>query len=253
MKYLFLLLITVQCYSCVQKKSEKSDLVTDKKNSVVARSDTFDVDDLQYKPSLQADILLDTVNLPESHRVWGTIVLPKISRLDHPVVYRYIDSLAKSKRKNYRETIQQEIVEPSDTSPIGFSSDVWINPMVIYKTAKLISLAFEDGIGHSGTPSFYEFKTFNFDIEKKKQIQFSDYFKMETGADTLFWGNIISRCFSQDIGDLKTFLEWHGPISFAFDKDNVYFFFDRGELFAGGQIGAIKKKYIMEYIRQDYK
>jgi hypothetical protein len=102
-------------------------------------------------------------------------------------------------------------------------------------------------------PSNFEFKAISYDIEKKKSISFSDYFRLDTPADSVFWAHIISRSVDDSLGSLNRYLEWHGPVNFAFNKDVIYFFFDKHELFAGGQIGTVKKKYVMDYIREEYR
>ena len=69
-------------------------------------SDTFNVRDLMREPSLQFDILLDTIEIPQSKKHKGmTIVYPKLSKDDFPDVHRSIDELIKISKKEFYEIV----------------------------------------------------------------------------------------------------------------------------------------------------
>jgi hypothetical protein len=254
MKYLLIILISFLVYSCTNNNKTKQGETLIRKDSLQAKPDSFNYSELDLQPSIQHGIVLDTVTLDATKKYLGiTIVLPKVSKKDFPEVYTLLKNLLRAKKREFIESLEDDVAYDSALHlQQGYS--MWMEPKSLYKNDKVISFAIENGEGYSGMPSSFEFNLINFDVQKKKEIKLEDYFLLKTSSDTIGFAEIV--CKSLNWGkpeEVKRYLEFLGPVKFAFDEENVYFFFDRFELFAGGQVGSAKKKYIENYIRPEYR
>src|ERR1044071_640073 len=198
--------VLISCWT--DGKDDRKEKPISVKESPKITSDSFDIVDLRDIPSIQEGILLDTTELKSAKHIWATIIIPKVSRKDYPAVVKYIDSLEKSKRKEFYEDIKEVGYDPSDSVREDEGWYNWLYPLEFYRSDRVINIVFEDGAGHSGMPSSFEFQAFNYDLIKKKRIAFGDYFKMQSTSDTLFWMDIISRSVSTDMENKLKFLEW---------------------------------------------
>lgn len=256
MRYCLIGLLWLSMYSCVERKREAVKSPEIKDTTRLMRSDSFETADLRMLPDLQPGIILDTLESDERGYVNLSLILPRIDGRDLPIVSRFIDSLGRSKKNDFRESAsdwRKENQGKPDSLLWLTGLGLWTKPILLYNDGKVLSFEFEDGISPPSTPSWYEFKGINYDIVRKRRIGLSSYFRLDSPADSAFWAHIISRAASDSVGNLGQFLEWHGPVNFAFNKDVIYFFFDRADLFGGGVVGSVKKKYVRDYIREEYR
>ena len=255
MKYLLIILSSLFFYSCTNDNKISQRTAEVKKDSLLPKSDSFNFTDLYLNPSIQDGILLDTTTFgPTKKYLDITIVLPKLSKDDCPGVSRQLNALAKNSKKEFIKSIEEPVIFDTTISSLPQGYSMWIEPKSLYKTDKVLSFAVENGEGYSGMKSVFEFITINFDIKKKKKIMLEDYFILNTSSDTAWFADIVCKSLNWGEPDeVIKYLKFFGPVKFAFDEENIYFFFDRGELFADGQIGSVKKKYIANHIKYDYR
>ncbi len=254
MKYLLAIAIFLLVYSCINKNKSRQNVSEVKRDSLHARPDSFNFSDLISQPSIQDGIILDTVIMePTKKYLEIRIILPKLIEKDSSDVYNQVKNLAKIIKRQFIESIE-DTVKYDSTIGLLQGYNMWIEPKSLYKTDKVLSFAIENGEGYGGMSSSFEFTMINLDREKKKQIRLQDYFILKTSSDTAWFSDIVCKSLNWGKPDeVIKYLKFLGPVKFAFDEENIYFFFDRGELFAGGQIGSVKKKYITDHIKEEYR
>jgi hypothetical protein len=214
--------------------------------------DTFNTRDLAREPSLQADIALDTIDIPMNKKHKGiTMIYPKVSKEEFPDVYRSIDQLIKTTKKEFSELVKDEPVRYFKDYDRYEGWSMGMGPVSLYQTEKVISYAVEDGRGYTGMPSGFEYNIINYDLEKKKEIELGDYFILNTPADTAYLEGIIGRAMNREFS-IKQRTEYLGQINFSFDDFYVYFYFDKYDILGFG-ISSIKKKYIIDHINPAYR
>lgn len=222
----------------------------------VHRVDTFGLVDLRIDPFRQQNIRLNTLEVqPDQHHLGITALVPVIE--DLPAVSRWVDSLVKDKVKGFKESVQDERVETDTILKMKTGWSMWISPLSFYRGDKMLSFSMESRHGYTGTPSWYEYHIINFDLEMKKRMRLEDYFILSTAADTAALANLVCRSvYCKEVRNAIQYLQnpgIYGVLKFAVDADFVYFFFDKGELFDGGHIGSVRKKFISDRLRPEYR
>jgi|GEM_PF-4830691 len=252
MKFLLGIFISIFTLACKNKiKTNHTFKVI--KDSLQVKSDSFNTQDLEYHPSLQKDILLDTINIPSNKKhLEGTIIFPKLSEKNYPEIYKQISTLIKDKKKDFEESDKDEKVVYDSLMEAYQGWSMWIEPKSLYWTKKIISFGIESGEGYSGMPSGFEYKTINFDLAKRRQVFLKDYFVLNSRSDTTYLEKIIGRAINRDFSIKKYEGDWGGHINFSLDDSFVYFYFDKYDLLGWG-IFSIKKKYILEHINSIYR
>jgi hypothetical protein len=246
--------VSLSIYSCSNKTDNNQNDISVLNDSLVVIPDTFKVPDLMMYPSLPDDVFWDTIDIARNKKHTGiNIVIPRLSQKNFPEINKRIKTIVENKKEEFNETISDDRVgyDSGIDSYRGWS--MWIEPKSLYFTKNVISFAMETGSGYTGMPSGFEFKTINFDLDQKHEIKFDDFFDMETTSDSAFWGMIIRRSMGREpIKNMREFLELHGPINFAFDSNNIYFFFDKYDVFGWG-ISGVQRKYINHMIKERYR
>ncbi|MFT3682577.1 MAG: hypothetical protein QM791_20140 [Ferruginibacter sp.] len=148
--------------------------------------------------------------------------------------------------------------DPADNTPVdttkeikGFEEDNTLLKMYQYKN--LVSYGF---LSMSNAPNqtrpFRKYFTVNYDTALKHFIQFADYFKIAGHNDSVLVRSVIySGTGGADFANA-----WLGnEINFSFDRESVYFYFDQfgdpGNPY--GMVKKVKKKYLNNFINNDYK
>jgi len=252
MKYFLFVSFLITIYSCANKKSTEKEEPSVLKEYLSAVSDSFNARDLMYEPSLQFDILLDTINIPASKKHIGIrIIYPKISEKDCPIVCKLIDKLIRNRKKEFYEQIADENVEYDSSWKMNRGWGMWVEPRSLYQTEKVISFGIETSNGFSGMSSGFNFDVINYDFEKKMQIRLKDYFILNSHADTAYLEQIIGRTMNRDF-NLKERADFLGQINFSFDDLYVYFYCDKYDILGWG-ITSLKRKYILDHINPEYR
>jgi len=246
--------LVVAFYSCTDQKDEPKEVPSISKEVYHPPSDTFNVRDLLRGPSLQLDIPLDTIEIPQNKKHKGmTIVYPKLSKEDFPEVYKSIEELIKISKKEFYEMVKDDKVVYHSESGLYEGWSMGMGPVSLYQTDKVISFSIEDGRAYTGMPSGFEYNMINYDLERKKKITFKDYFILNTAADSAYMERLIARAMNREQDfNLKKFIEFHEGINFSFDDDYVYFYRDKYDALGFG-ITSIKKKYILDHINPGYR
>jgi hypothetical protein len=121
------------------------------------------------------------------------MIYPKVSKEEFPDVYRSIDQLIKTTKKEFSELVKDEPVRYFKDYDRYEGWSMGMGPVSLYQTEKVISYAVEDGRGYTGMPSGFEYNIINYDLEKKKEIELGDYFILNTPADTAYLEGIIGN------------------------------------------------------------
>jgi hypothetical protein len=218
------------------------------------QSDTFAVRDLFKEPSVMRSVPLDSVYKRDySERTGVEITLPRASAGYPSVVRNRLNRIFRDKIEEYQESVREIAAELKDTNAIagwwGF-----IGPVNIYRNAHTLSYILEDNSGFSGMKSLYSFIAINYNLKTGKEINLADYFILDRPADSAFLADIICKSVKwQNTEEAKSILSYE-PIVFGFDQENVYFFFDRAHILpVAGQIGSVRKKYLINHIRPEYR
>jgi hypothetical protein len=249
MKYCFTIIMMALLCAC--GNDIKNPAPVSKQDSL-EKPDTIRGKDISSHPSIPDDIVLDTISIkPTIHHVGIDVTMPVISPKDWPWVYNQLDSIKKYSMQEFKETVNDDTVYEENQTLYGFS--LWVGPRSVYKTDSIISIVMENSMGSTGFPSSFGYTTINFDRRTRKKIEFADYFVLDTPADSTALSTIISLIgYNQDPIGVKKYWELYGEMNFAFDKENVYFCFDKGHLFSSG-ITAFRKKYISHLIRKEFR
>ena len=256
MRYCWIGLLFLSMGSCVEKKEKGTAPVKIDNTARLTRSDSFDVADLQMESDLDPVIVIDTISFEGANGHVGlSLHIPRIDSRSLSIVYRFIDSLGRIQKSNFRDDVSawnEDYGGEPDSVLLGSGLSRDIRPKLLYSDSEVVSLMFEQ-YESRGMAGNFEYRGINYDRIRKKRIGFSDYFRLDTPTDSAFWRHIMLRVVDppEQLGNVN-FIE-NPPVKFAFNKDDIYFFFDRFELLGIGLICGIKKKYVSEYIREEYR
>ena len=201
MKYSFVIIVSVILWAC--RNNNTSKIATDNKDSMVNNRDTLLGRNIDIYPSLQTGILIDTIDIKTNRRHTGiNIIMPIISKKKYSWVYQRLDSIKKSTIKEFLDEVKDDSVYEENGSKQGYS--MWIKPKSLYKNDSTISFILLNGMDYSGMPSTYSFNTISFDSRLKRKIHFSDYFILDTPADSNSLSKIISSIvYNKDYDEAK--------------------------------------------------
>jgi hypothetical protein len=249
MKYFLAISFLLIVYSCTENADKEMSLIPNE--YLTPLLDSFNTRNLDLEPSLQHDIILDTVEIngdlkhPRIHAVF-----PKLSKVDFPFVPKQIDKLIKDKRTDFYATISENDSE-DDSGWQNRNWDIWIQPTSLYQTERVISFSLETDREYLGMSTAFEFNVMNYDLENKKIITLKDFFVLNTSADSSFLEKIIGRAMDTDF-NIKIYTENGGRVNFSFDDLYVYFYFDKYDIVGWGT-RSVKKKYILDHINPKYR
>jgi hypothetical protein len=214
--------------------------------------DTTRGKDIGLEASLQENILFDSININAGLRHAGiSIVLPVISKKTNRWIATQLDRTKKGWMKDFTELVQDDTVYEANGSMQGFH--MWIEPSNVYVTDSVVSIVLKNGYGHTGMPATWQFGAINFDKRTHREIKFTDFFIVDKGDGTISLPATISQaCNREDTGMVRRFLAPDYDLPFGFDKENVYFCFDRGNPFCSSVI-SIQRKFISHLIRKEYR
>jgi hypothetical protein len=237
--------------ACTQgKKEKKSVSVVIAKDSLQygQTNDYFRVDPPYF---LQKDILLDTVEYMRKDSSAEVAIIVPNKTSENAIIYRWIDSLRRIVMRKYREAPEVKDA-PKEIYRQGFS----VEPIHLFQSDKFMSYVIRSENGNGSTGSYFDTYIMNVDLKRNKQIHFEDFFVLKTHDDSLYLAEVTSRA----IGYGNTFKEneyqkmFYLRDNFAFDDDNVYFYFKRYDVVAShGPIGAVRKKFLSSYINPKYQ
>jgi hypothetical protein len=243
MRFCYFLLI-IFFLSC---KTKIKTIPVSKKDSLKQKVDTFNLRDLIKDPSLQHDIGLEEFEIKDKSGEANPIKFPKLSAKDFPAVKKVLDSFLKSEMIEMRETLKENPVAKDKGRWF-----VWLGPVCLYRDDKHLSFAFQGGQQFTSSSAGWHFYAINFDIRKNRQIFLGDYFILKTHEDSVRLGELITRTAQRE-HTLNEYIEINGQTSFCFDKENVYFLFDRYNVKGTDGVSSVKKKHILGYINPAYR
>ena len=245
--YYAVLLLTF-IWSCGSDNNKSIPIVG--KDSFVKTIDSLQGRRIDLYPSLQEDIMLDTPHFkPSIHHMGIRVIMPVVSKNDHPWVWKQLDSIRRYSVSVFLEMVKEDTVHID--SVFEWGSSMWIEPKSLYKSDSLISFILENG--HRSMTSSFMFNTINFDCRMNRRIEFGDYFLLDTPADSISLSSIISRAgYKKDSLEAKRYWDFYGPMDFGFDKENVYFCFEKFSVSGWGAF-SIRKKFLIDHIWQRYR
>jgi hypothetical protein len=251
MKFFVFITLVLSFCSCSDKTSKKQNETAKLKDSLGIKSDSFNVQDLDNQPSLQTDILLDTIYISRTKRHNGiTIIIPKLPENDYRELVKLLRHVIENKKKEFYKVTSEDIVSYDSSRDDYTGCDLRIEPKNLYRTERLISFVIEVDQGCGG-PIGFNYSVINFDNKKKKQISLGDYFVLKTSSDTTYLEKIIGRAINRDFR-ISDYLRFNESVNFSFDSSHVYFCFDRYNMYYWG-ISSVKKEYILEHIHPEYR
>jgi hypothetical protein len=228
---------------------------TGKKNDSalpMIENDTFDYFGEENNIPLIPEFSVDTIkSYTKETDYTETLICPRVVEKEFDQINEVLKKEIKRKAALcYTDTTNDE---PVDTSKevFGVTKDNILLKM--YKNKNLVSYGF---LSESDEPyqmrPFRKYFSINYDIVKKKFIYLSDYFKIITSTDSILFKSLIYG----DVGypDTKRY-PLSDQINFSSDKENVYFYFDMfGETgIPMGLVKRVKKKYLTNFINDEYK
>jgi hypothetical protein len=243
--------LLISLYSCSNEINKEQNETENLKDSLKIKSDSFNVPDLNLNPSLQSDIPLDTIDIIRNKRHTGiTIVIPKLSASDNPEVFIQLKDIVKNKKNEFYEMTKYDIVKYDSGLQSYSGCSMWMEPKSLYRTEKVVSFMIEIDQACGG-PIGFKYRVINFDNKKKKQISLGDYFVLKSPSDTAFLEKIIGRAINRKFS-INDYLSLNKNMNFSFDGSQVYFCFDRYDLYSWG-VSSVKKEYIIEHINPTYR
>ncbi len=125
-------------------------------------------------------------------------------------------------------------------------------PIELYKNDKIISFLFEISYSHTGAAHpMSQYYTFNYDIQKKTQLSFVDYFNLKNDQDKEALVQLINSSFEDGNIRVKKFYDF----DFNIEEEAVIFNFDNYEIasYAYGLLRAkFNKNQIHRFINPTY-
>jgi hypothetical protein len=250
MKAFLFLIVTIagmQVFiGCADKKNKNVSLPA--KDTVKSVSETVMGRNLDIYPLLPASIKLDTTSIePNIHHSYVDIVMPVISRKEHPWLH--------DKLKNFKDTILRNFLKETahDTVPDEGAERgefLFISSESLYKTDSIVSFILETGQGVS-TAGFW-YAAFNFDKRTGKPIRFDDYFKLKSVADTNSLARKLSIASERPVEECIKYVIQDSEVVFGFDEENVHLCFERYHMFHWGTL-SIQKKFLLDNIQARYR
>lgn len=253
MKYLLIAVLMFSALSFLgcRESNEKPVKKAITKDSLAHAEDTFQTIRLHESPGyVQHGTIIDSVQYGyRGSKAVFFANFPKLSQKEFPEVNKWVKEFLKEQHGDYIE-IRKESDEDM--------SDRFIGTKLFYKDDKVISLVLDEWETDGMNRSIWTHHSFNYDVKMRKPMNISDYFILQSAADTLFMNHVVSRSVGARKGeelDMRQFGDGFGSsFSFAIDSANIFFFFDRYSVHGiGDWITIVPKKYIREHIRPEYR
>jgi hypothetical protein len=258
MKYSLIATVAIFSYIFLACKGSKDKPIEKPvtENHLPATEDTFQTIDLFKSPAyIQSGTILDSV----SYRYPGAKATlftryPKLSRKEFPEVITWVKQAIAERHKLYVET-QKEWKEEEPEEEVF---DEFMGTKLFYRDTNLVSVVLDEWITDGMHRSVWSHRSFIYDRKKRKEIEITDYFILQSSADTVFMNHLLSKGVGRRKGeelDIRQFGDsFTGAFSFAADSSNVYFFFDRYSIYGlGDWITIVPKKYIRDHIKPGYR
>jgi hypothetical protein len=203
---------------------------------------------------LPPGFIMDTIRKPDTGNSYHeTVVVPRFSGAS----FRELDGILQKEIILLTDTdisSGEEAMANADTMEEDTSeTNVNVSPLTIYQTPGLVSYGFLKIMFSKGMMRPYRsYFAVNYDKQQNRFISFSHYFNLPDKKDTVFLQWIIYG----KVGIMEfPFYKLGDHISFSSDKENVYFYFDQfgfvGNAF--GIVKGVKKKYIQQFIKDEYR
>jgi len=256
MKKILLLMVIFSLQNCKPKDKERLSSNADSL-TVLDSAEIVYTTEGQGVPKLQVPdkVTLDTLHSYDSTKLINVdIVLPRHTeyRLKHvdKVLLRIINKV----RTKFEESVDEMIKENPEMNVPPSYNDFSVTPVSMYVDQKLLSYCFLICIYHASAPhGKCDYYTFNYDIDKGKVLQFSDYFITKTSADSSFLIQTINNAIGQDGIEIKSLYE----IDFSIlDSTSISFNFDNYEIssYAEGMLqGKMERKVIIKNVRERFR
>jgi len=240
--FLFLLCIFIAC-----RNSNKQAI-----DLPAAKNDTFDFFDKEDDIPIPDGFSVDTIRF--SDKKTGDeekFILPNILGSDFETANKFLKS--EIKRKASLAYLDSNDHVPVDSSIEVFGGKFDNTPIRMYRHKNLVSYGFLSIYSDTAVMRpFRKYFTINYDTGKKKLFYLTDYFRITTSTDSAIFRALIYG----DVGNPNfSWVTLDNHVNFSFDSEYVYFYFDMfGEL--GNPMGLVKrvkKKYLNQFIQDEYK
>jgi hypothetical protein len=246
MKKLVYIILILALVSCINKKTNSVSI-----NNCPIPDTTALFKKIELSCSLPENFKLDSIKYFDKKRNSVIIISLPISGIG------YLDSLIRkqlvSKKDSFSSQIDEFIKNDSTYCKSVLTSDFFAGPVSMYSSNKLISYSFVISSYYSLAPhEVSDFLSFNYDIKKKKMIEFDDYFSFKTKLDSTFFEDIITKAINREGIALNNFKN----IDFNIEGDTISFNFGHYEIssYAEGLIQAhISKIKLINNIKLNYR
>ena len=218
----------------------------------LAKNDTFDFFDVENDIPILPGFLVDTLKYYNKQTDYTeTIILPKI-------IAEEFKQLNEILEREIRRKVAVLYLDSTNNEPVDTSMEVFgvVEENILlkmYKNKNLVSYGFLSTSAEPGRMRpFRKYFSINYDTTGKRFIYFSNYFSINTTADSILAKSIIyGEVGNPDLG-------WYNlddAINFSFDHDYVYFYFDMFGEFGNpmGLVKRVKRTYLDNFINNDYK
>jgi hypothetical protein len=216
------------------------------------KNDTFDFFDKEYDITILSGFTVDTIKYFDKQTDYTeTLICPEMIGKEYQQINQVLKKEIKRKvMLSYMDTTDYKSVDTSK-EVFGVRHDNVLLQM--YKNKNLVSYGF---LSEFNEPKqmrpFRKYFSINYDTTKKIFIYLSDYLEITSSSDSMLLKSVIYG----DVGNTDVSLySLNNKINFSFDEKCVYFYFDMfGETaIPYGLVKIVKKKYLKEFINEEYK
>jgi hypothetical protein len=218
----------------------------------VAENDTFDFFSDEYDIQILQGFSVDTLKYYNKQTDYSeTIICPKIIGKEFEQLNEILEK--EIKRKVALMYLGSTYNEPIGTSKAVFGVVEENILLTMHKNKNLVSYGFLSIYTEPGRMRpFRKYFSINYDTTGKRFISFSKFFSINTTADSILAKSIMYG----EVGNPD--ISWYNlsdAVNFSFDQDYVYFYFDMFGDFGNpmGLVKRVKKKYLDNFIKDEYK
>lgn len=256
MKQLLIFYSFILLLSCQQNRS------SNQKETAFINADTLNVNkDIAKivlvdgeKMDIPEGILLDSsFTFDSKRRINFHVTTPKFKNKLNVACDRKIDSIIENRRIEFMKYIKGRLKEYPQLTGTAFASEFRVEPVSIYKDTKMVSYCFTiDWYEAGAIHPMHEYYSFNYDLNKGKQVNFVDYFILNDNLDS----NYIIENINKSIGQTDVPVTKIYEMDFNIEIDTISFNFDayeRGSYGLGMPRARFGKVDWQNHITADYR
>ncbi|MDR6560447.1 MULTISPECIES: DUF3298 domain-containing protein [unclassified Arcicella] len=261
MKHILLLWVILLLNACRQQ----SDQISTSKNKHILsidsiyKSDSSLITELNQTSTnepkfiITRDIILDTTFIYDKlHLLTIEIILPKTKGKQLFSADKLLNTIITDKKNQFVISVDKMLKdEPLLKTAIG--SEFIVSPVELYKDKHVLSYLLYIEVYRAGAPHpKSDYFSFNYDIKRKKQIKFYDYFIFQSKNESDSLLKLINSTFKDEYIKADEFYDF----DFNFNEKTINFNFDDYEIASyayGMQRATIDKTKLFKYIKAEFR